>query len=139
MKKNTIKFDSAKYISQYQKEHYRSLMVRLPLQDYTILTNFSDNLQLSKSSLLQKCLLYCHKNDIDFKKRVEFRNECWSMESKQVKTLFKANEAKILDEYILKTGLSKNELIRRCMLYCWKEMIDVSDIKLSSAEDYKED
>lgn len=61
------------------------------------------------------------------------------MESKQVKILFKANEAKILDEYILKTGLSKNELIRRCMLYCWKEMIDVSDIKLSSAEDYKED
>lgn len=65
MKKNTIKFDSAKYKSQYQKEHYRSLRVRLSLQDYTILTNFSDNLQLSKSSLLQKCLLYCQANDID--------------------------------------------------------------------------
>lgn len=65
MKKNTIKFDSTKYKKQYKKERYRSLKIRLSLQDYTILTNFSDDLRLSKSSLLQKCLLYCHENDID--------------------------------------------------------------------------
>lgn len=58
---------------------------------------------------------------------------------KHINLRLKDKESKILDNYTLKTGLSKSELILKCMLYCWKEMIDVSDIKLSSAEDYKED
>lgn len=57
---------------------------------------------------------------------------------KHINLRLKDKESKILDNYTLKTGLSKPELIRKCMLYCWEEMIDVSDIKLSSAEDYKE-
>ena len=61
------------------------------------------------------------------------------MEKRKTQLCLKDKEAEILNEYISKTKLSKNELILKCMLYCWEEMIDVSDIKLSSAEDYKED
>lgn len=57
---------------------------------------------------------------------------------KHINLRLKDKESKILDNYTLKTGLSKPELIRKCMLYCWKEMIDVSKVKLPSDKEEKQ-
>lgn len=59
------------------------------------------------------------------------------MEKKTVSMFLKNKETEILDKYMLKTGLSKPELIRKCMLYCWEEMVDVSKVKLPSEKDEK--
>lgn len=59
------------------------------------------------------------------------------MEKRKTHLCLKDKEAEILNEYISKTKLSKNELILKCMLYCWREMIDVSKVKLPSEKDEK--
>ena len=59
------------------------------------------------------------------------------MDNKKIHLCFKEKEAKIFNDYITKTKLSKTELIRKCMLYCWKEMIDVSKVKLPSEKEEK--
>lgn len=56
---------------------------------------------------------------------------------KHINLRLKDKESKILDNYTLKTGLSKPELIRKCMLYCWEEMVDVSKVKLPSEKEEK--
>lgn len=59
------------------------------------------------------------------------------MEKRKTQLCLKDKEAEILNEYISKTKLSKNELILKCMLYCWEEMIDVSKVKLPSDKEEK--
>lgn len=44
-------------------------------------------------------------------------------------------ENDILEQYSKNLNLSKNALLQKCMLYCFDQMIDISDIKLSSPKD----
>lgn len=44
-------------------------------------------------------------------------------------------ENDILEEYCKNLHLSKNALLQKCMIYCFDQMIDISDIKLSSPKD----
>lgn len=53
------------YDNQYIKDNYTSCNVRLRQSENNILTEFSQNLGISKPALLQKCMLYCWENMID--------------------------------------------------------------------------
>ena len=48
--------------------------------------------------------------------------------------MLRKKESEILTEYIQNLGLSKNALLQKCLVYCYEEMIDVSNIKLSTAD-----
>lgn len=43
----------------------------------------------------------------------------------------RSKEAEILAEYSQNLGTSKSALLQKCLVYCYNEMIDVSDIELS--------
>ncbi len=43
-------------------------------------------------------------------------------------------ESKILAEYSQNLGISKNALLQKCLVYCYQEMIDVSNVKLSTPD-----
>ena len=43
-------------------------------------------------------------------------------------------EADILAEFAHNMGVSNPVLLQKCMIYCWENMIDVSDVKLSKPE-----
>lgn len=58
-------FDSNSYKNQYNKDNYTSCIVRLKSAEAALLTEYSQNLGLSKNSLLLKCLVYCYDNMID--------------------------------------------------------------------------
>ena len=53
------------YKSQYNKENYTSCRLYLKGKEAAILTEYSQNLGISKNALLQKCLVYCYENYID--------------------------------------------------------------------------
>lgn len=59
------KFNQSEYITKYIQAHYTEISLRFSKEDFQTMETFADNLQLSKSSLLQKCLVYCYENDID--------------------------------------------------------------------------
>ena len=48
--------------------------------------------------------------------------------------MLRKKESEILTEYSQNLGLSKNALLQKCLVYCYEEMIDVSNIKLSTAD-----
>ncbi len=43
-------------------------------------------------------------------------------------------ESEIIAEYSQNLGISKNALLQKCLVYCYNEMIDVSNVKLSKPE-----
>lgn len=59
------KFNQSKYIKEYTKENYTKCSVLCRGKEAEILTEYSQNLGISKSALLQKCLVYCYENYID--------------------------------------------------------------------------
>lgn len=59
------KFDSNKYINGYIKDNYTECKVRFRNKEAAILSEYSQNLGISKNALLQKCLVYCYENYID--------------------------------------------------------------------------
>lgn len=59
------KFDQFKYIQQYDKENYTRCNVKMRSSEAAILTEYSQNLGISKNALLQKCLVYCYNEMID--------------------------------------------------------------------------
>lgn len=59
------KFDSNKYISEYNKNNYTECKLRLRGKEAEILAKYSQNLGISKNALLQKCLVYCYNEMID--------------------------------------------------------------------------
>ena len=59
------KFDSTKYKNAYSKENYANCQLKLRSKEAAILTEYSQNLGISKNALLQKCLVYCYDNYID--------------------------------------------------------------------------
>lgn len=46
----------------------------------------------------------------------------------------RAPEAAILSKYSENLGISKNALLQKCLVYCYKNYIDVSAVKLSTPE-----
>ena len=58
-------FDKNKYDNQYIKENYTECKIRLRAPESAILTEYSQNLNVSKNALLQKCLVYCYNEMID--------------------------------------------------------------------------
>lgn len=46
----------------------------------------------------------------------------------------RAKESEILAKYSQNLGLSKNALFLKCLVYCYDNMIDVSNVKLSTAD-----
>lgn len=59
------KFNKTKYDSQYIKANYTECKIRFRNKEAAILTEYSENLGISKNALLQKCLVYCYENFID--------------------------------------------------------------------------
>lgn len=58
-------FDSNKYKTDYNKNNYTACNIRFRDREAAILTEYSQNLGISKNALLQKCLVYCYENYID--------------------------------------------------------------------------
>ena len=58
-------FDSNKYKAEYTKKNYTRCNLVLRDKEAQILAEYSQNLNLSKNALIQKCLVYCYKNMID--------------------------------------------------------------------------
>ena len=52
----------------------------------------------------------------------------------ECKLRLRGKEAEILAEYSQNLGISKNALLQKCLVYCYNEMIDVSNVKLSKPE-----
>lgn len=59
------KFDSTKYKDAYNKENYTRCDIRIKKEISDIIAEYSANMQLSKSALIQKCVIYCYDNYID--------------------------------------------------------------------------
>ena len=59
------KFNKTKYDSQYIKANYTECKIRFRSKEAAILSEYSENLGISKNALLQKCLVYCYENYID--------------------------------------------------------------------------
>lgn len=62
---NKKEFNATGYKSQYNKDNYTNCQLRLRDPESRILTEYSQNLGISKNALLQKCLVYCYNNYID--------------------------------------------------------------------------
>jgi hypothetical protein len=58
-------FDPNKYKSNFNKQNYTECKVRFRDREAAILSEYSQNLNISKNALLQKCLVYCYENMID--------------------------------------------------------------------------
>lgn len=59
------KFNKVKYDNNYIKSNYTECKVRFRPIEAAILTEYSQNLGISKNALLQKCLVYCYNEMID--------------------------------------------------------------------------
>lgn len=59
------KFNKTKYDNDYIKSNYTQCKVRFRGKEADILSEYSQNLGISKNALLQKCLVYCYNEMID--------------------------------------------------------------------------
>lgn len=138
---------------------YISFKIRAREKESEILTQYSQEYNLSKSALLLSCMIYCYNEMIDvsnvklssaedykkqkstYKKEKKFNPSAYAVAyCRDNYTWCEARmfpiEAEILIEFAKNLNLSKSTLLQKCMLYCYNEEIDVSDVKLSSAEEY---
>lgn len=53
------------YKYKYDIENYTRCNLKMRAPEAQILTEYSQNLGISKNALLQKCLVYCYENFID--------------------------------------------------------------------------
>lgn len=58
-------FNSNQYKNEYTKKNYTRCNLVLRDKEAQILAEYSQNLNLSKNALIQKCLVYCYENMID--------------------------------------------------------------------------
>ena len=58
-------FNQNKYVQSYIKDNYTECKLRLRDPESRILSEYSQNLGISKNALLQKCLVYCYENYMD--------------------------------------------------------------------------
>lgn len=59
------KFDSTKYKSEYNKQKYTCCNIRIKKEISDLIAEYSENMQVSKAALIQKCVIYCYENYID--------------------------------------------------------------------------
>lgn len=59
------KFDETVYKNQYSKQHYTNIGIKIKPENAAIITEYSQNLGISKAELIQKCVLYCYREMID--------------------------------------------------------------------------
>lgn len=59
------KFDQQKYITEYNKANYTSCSIKVKKEFMQLLTEYSQNLNISKTEIIQKCVKYCYDNYID--------------------------------------------------------------------------
>lgn len=59
------KFNQSQYINAYNKQNYTKCTIQMRSPEAQILAEYSQNLNLSKNALIQKCLVYCYENMID--------------------------------------------------------------------------
>ena len=58
-------FNQQKYITEYNKQNYTSCSIKVKKEFMQLLTEYSQNLEQSKTELIQKCVKYCYDNYID--------------------------------------------------------------------------
>lgn len=71
---------------------------------------------------------------MDKKKNIEYKNQYNKDNYTSCRLYLKGKEAAILAEYSQNLGISKNALLQKCLVYCYKNYIDVSSVKLSSPD-----
>lgn len=54
-----------KYKNDYNKQKYTCCNIRIKKEISDIITEFADNMGISKAALIQKCVIYCYENYID--------------------------------------------------------------------------
>ena len=64
----------------------------------------------------------------------KYKNDYCKQNYTRCNLQLRAAESQILAEYSQNLGISKNALLQKCLVYCYNEMIDVSEIKLSAPE-----
>ena len=65
MPKNSQKFNQSEYVNSYNKQHYTSCSIKVKNEFMELLANYSQNMDISKTALIQKCVKYCYDNMID--------------------------------------------------------------------------
>lgn len=58
-------FNQNEYIKQYKKEKYTNCSIQLKPAEAELLTEYSQNLGISKNKLIKLCVEYCYKNYVD--------------------------------------------------------------------------
>ena len=59
------KFNKTAYNNAYNKQHYANCNLRLKAENARIIADFANKLGISKAALIQKCVQYCYKNNVD--------------------------------------------------------------------------
>lgn len=62
---NSQKFNQSEYINSYNKQHYTSCSIKVKNEFMQLLAEYSQNMDISKTALIQKCVKYCYDNMID--------------------------------------------------------------------------
>lgn len=65
MQKNeTKKFNKSAYDTQYIKNHYKNITLKLKPKDYDIISEFCKDLQISRTEFMKNCALYAIDNGL---------------------------------------------------------------------------
>lgn len=59
------KFSQKDYANNYNKQNYTCCNIRIKKEISDIIAEYSNNLNISKAALIQKCVIYCYENYID--------------------------------------------------------------------------
>ena len=59
------KFSQKDYANNYNKQNYTCCNIRIKKEISDLIAVYSDNLNISKAALIQKCIIYCYENYID--------------------------------------------------------------------------
>lgn len=59
------KFNQKDYANNYNKQKYTCCNIRIKKEISDIIAEYSENMQVSKAALIQKCIIYCYENYID--------------------------------------------------------------------------
>jgi len=71
---------------------------------------------------------------MDKKKNIEYKNQYNKDNYTACNIRFRGKEAAILSEYSQNLNISKNALLQKCLVYCYNNYIDVSNVKLSTPD-----
>ena len=57
-----------------------------------------------------------------------YKNQYMKEHYTSCKVLLKPEEAELLAKYSEETGIAKSVLLKRCLLFCYENMVDVSEL-----------